>query len=303
MRLQEIYSNCKRTLNEWSKLLFSLDDDDVYTLQNSESVVQGMTALSSIPFFEASCKSIIQTMMLVEENGKDGKYDVVTKYRLEDVYNALYLRVDTLVGFFETVGYQSERVGIDIKLPPDITLEGLSRCAKDLHTVFTTCPILKTNDGRIEFREVDVGSIWLGFAVVGGVTAILGALAALVDMVVRIRSHAITTKQQEEILRSMKLGNDVLQNYIETNNTIVKEMLEKASENLAKEYNILDPEEQVRLKFCLELLYDWQKKGMEIYPSLPAPEEIKAVFPPMDIQALPTETMKLLLESAKKKEE
>lgn len=303
MRLQEIYSRCKKMCGEWQNLQFTAAENDAQELLNSEAIVKSFTILEGIHYFEENVQQVIQTIELGRNSAMDGKFDPIMRYRLKEQYDQLHDGVETLAGFFESVGYRNERIGIDIKLPPNITLEDLGKCIRDLNQVFTICPLLKTEESCFEFKEVDVGSIWLGFAVAGGAISILGAFAVLVDKLVRIRSHYLTTKQQEESLRNMSLKNDVIEQHIKVNEKITEEMIEKACEDLSRDYDIADPEEQLRLKYSLGQLYDWMKKGMEIYASIPSPEKVQAVFPTVERQALPEEVLKLLAETTKKKEE
>ena len=65
---------------------------------------------------------------------------------------------------------------------------------------------------------------------------------------------------------------------------------------LAEEHNISDPEDLGRLRNSIQLMADWMDKGMEVYASIQAPEETKAVFPPIEKQTLPEGIIGLLTE-------
>ena len=80
------------------------------------------------------------------------------------------------------------------------------------------------------------------------------------------------------------------------NKQITKGLLAKVSTELAEEHNISDPEDLGRLRNSIQLMADWMDKGMEVYASIQAPEETKAVFPPIEKQTLPEGIIGLLTE-------
>ncbi len=171
----------------------------------------------------------------------------------------------------------------------------LSKCTKDLDTVFSTCPLFVNQEGTIKFTAVDVGSVWFTFLVVGVAAATtLRLIAELVDKALVVRSHYLTTREQEEKIRSLQLGNDALKNAMDVNKQITKGLLNKVTVELAEEHNISDPEDLGRLKNSIQLMADWMNKGMEVYASIQATAETKAVFPPIEKQTLPEHVVGLL---------
>lgn len=137
--------------------------------------------------------------------------------------------------------------------------------------------------------------MWLTFLVVGGAAVVtLRLIAELVDKALVIRSHYLTTQEQEEKIRTLQLGNDALENAMDINKQITKGLLSKVSGELADEHGISEPEDVVRLQRSVQLMADWMNKGMEVYASIQAPEETKAVFPPIEKQSLPEGVIALL---------
>ena len=169
-----------------------------------------------------------------------------------------------------------------------MSLAELSKCTRDLDLIFSICPLFSNQSGTISFSAVDVGSVWLTF-IVGGVAAvgILKLVAELVDKAIIIRSHQLSAKEQEERIRTLKLGNDVLEQSAAVYKNIGKELLNQTARDLAEEHDINNPEDFERLKTTIQLLSDWMTKGLEVHASIQAPPEVKAVFPPIEKQALP----------------
>ena len=50
------------------------------------------------------------------------------------------------------------------------------------------------------------------------------------------------------------------------------------------------------------MLSDWMSKGMEIYAAIGTPDEVKAVFPPVEFQKLASSTTKMLSDGKDEKD-
>lgn len=298
MRLQEVYSICKHAQENWGNLLFEekrAPGNIVYhRLTNLEEIKNTLSMLDPIESFGENIAAIRKTSVGFQQTD-DATFDTRAKNALIAEYQRLNNKVITVTELFESFNYKPNSNGFDVKLPPEISLSDLSKCTKDLNIVFSTCPLLSSQEGTINFSAVDVGSVWLSF-VIGGVavTGILTMIAALVDKALIIRSHYLTTKEQSEKIRSLQLGNDALEEATKINKAIGDCLLEKVSSDLASENNINDPEDMERLKNSIDLLANWMCKGMEIYASVQTEPETKAVFPPISTQSLPESTIALL---------
>lgn len=298
MRLQEVYSICKNVQEEWCSLSFEekkIPGGVYYRLINADRIRYILATLEEIESFSECISSIKIKSPGFEQVTGDITIEQRSKSNLEAAYHQLENKVVTITELFESLNYKQNSSGFDIKLPPDITLSDLSKCTKDLSTIFSTCPLFSNAEGTITFSSVDVGSVWLSFVVGGAATiGILTMIAALVDKALIIRSHRLTTKEQSEKIRTLQLSNDILENANEVNKTITKSLLDKVSTDLANDHNITEPEDIGRLKTSIQLLSDWMNKGMEIYAAVEAPTETKAVFPSVEVQSLPENTLALL---------
>lgn len=298
MRLQEVYSICKNAQEEWCSLSFEekkVPGTMYYKLINADRIRDTLVQLQVIDSF-AECIYLIKSKSPgFEQLTGDIIVDQRTKSSLESAYHQLENKVVTVTELFDSLNYEQSASGFDIKLPANMSLSDLSKCTKDLNTIFSTCPLFTNKDGTITFTSVDVGSVWLSF-LVGGTAAIgiLTILAALVDKALIIRSHYLTTKEQAEKIRTLQLSNDILENANDVNKTITKKLLEKVSAELATEHGITEPEDIGRVKSSLQLMSEWMNKGMEIYAAVKAPAETKAVFPPIESQSLSENTIALL---------
>lgn len=307
MRLQEIYSICKSTAENWVTLSYDevrSGGNTYYRVQNADGIRDILSNLDTVESFAESIATIRNTSAGFMLSSGDITVDQRLKNALSSDYQHLKNKVTTVAELFNSLDYRQDADGFDIKLPSDMSLSELSRCARDLDIIFSTCPLFSNDTGTITFSAVDVGSVWLSFIIGGTAVAVtLRIIAELVDKALVIRSHYLTTKEQEEKIRSLSLGNEVYENAVEINKTISKGLLDQTCAELAEKHDVNDPEDKLRLKSSLQLLSDWMAKGMEIYPSILAPSETKAVFPPIEKQSLPQSVIGLLTDGNTVEEE
>ena len=299
MRLQEIYYICRNVKESWVELSFdeakAAGNVTYYRLKNADGVREILATLSDIESFRETIAAVRNRSLGFLQHAGSITVEYNVKPALVGDYQRLYTKVSTVTELFESLDYRQDSEGFDIKLPPDISLSDLSKCTRDLDTIFSTCPLFANQDASIKFTAVDVGSVWFTFLVVGGAVVVtLKLIAELVDKALVIRSHYLSTKEQEEKIRSLNLGNDALENAVSLNKQITKGLLTSVTSDLAKEHDISNPEDMARLQHTIQLMADWMDRGMEVYASIHAPEETKAVFPPIERQTLPDGVVKLL---------
>ena len=159
------------------------------------------------------------------------------------------------------------------------------------------CPFLKRDDATIKYRSTDTGSFWITFLVVGaGAAFLLTNLSKVVDAAVKVKSHMVTVKQQEELLRSMELKNELVTGFLTTFNKINKQLTDQCvtelEENIQK---TADGEEFDKAGMSLEKLALWMDKGLQIYSTIDASEEVKDLFPKQEnTELISNEVLKLL---------
>lgn len=307
MRLQEVYSICRNVQESWCDLAFeekkAAGGVTYYRLTNLNEIKALLSDLDAVSSFSDSIASIRKTSIAFEQTSGAANFEASTRNSLVAEYKQLENKVVTIVELFESMDYMQPSDGFDIKLPPEISLPDLSKCTRDLNTIFSTCPLLSSMDGTITFSAVDVGSVWLTFMVAGAAAAgMIGMVALLVNKALIIRSHYLTAKEQTEKIRSLQLGNDLLENSIKINEEIGKGLLTNICSELAEGHNISEPEDMERLKNSVQLLADWMSKGMEIYASVQAAPETKAVFAPVEMQSLSESVRSMLTDGTGKSE-
>ncbi len=308
MRLQEVYFICKTALVNWAEpqlkeVTFSSPTTmKGYDLENLPALLQLLDSIAPLEFIAQDLDKLQRNVLCIARRSQ--KFCCLDS----DVRNALVYRMNTIKGklevacdIFESVHcdcFDDTRVGFDVKLPPNLSLDVMEQCVHTLDQIFSTCPILRNQDGTIEFAGFDKGSDWLTFIIHGGAAAaLLQALAALIDKAVIIRSHILTTRAQTEQLRTLKLKNDILESMVNGFKEIETALVEKETANLAQDYDINDPEDMERLRHSTQSLADLMSKGLEIYAAVGSPDDVKAVFPPLEQQRLSESDIKMLREA------
>lgn len=299
MRFQELYHIISEKVDKFPDPNFAKFPDGTIIFGNARSVYNHLLLLKELPGFQYVASEFLK---IVGENEISIRNEILmspetctaAQYYLDGVRRSEM----SLKAIFEEVGISEREYGFDIKLPPNVTLRDLSVLIKNLDSVFSQCPLFRKDDGQITYSGVDVGSTWLTFIVIGtGAIYILNKLAEFVDKCLIIRSHWLTCKQQEESLRRLKLSNEILNELENKNQAILEKAKEQVVSELAASNDIVDPEDNERLKYAMNVFIEQMNKGMEIYACVGAPQEIKAIFPAVETQALPDATLKMLTAS------
>lgn len=299
MRFQELYHIISEKVDKFRDPKFVNRSDGSIVFRNAHYVYDYLLSLKELPGFQFVA---LEYLEIFRKNQMPIRDDVIMSV---EMYNAIQhyldgvrLAVRSVKATFEDVGISEREYGFDIKLPPNVTLRDLSVLIKNLDSVFSQCPLFRRDDGQITYSGVDVGSAWLTFIVIGaGAIYILNKLAEFVDKCFIIRSHWLTCKQQEESLRRLKLSNDILNELENKNQAILEKAKEQVVSELAASNDIVDPEDNERLKYAMNVFIEQMNKGMEIYACVGAPQEIKAIFPAVETQALPDTALKMLTAS------
>lgn len=305
MRMSYMYYLLKKSidgLKRIKKVEESANNNRKWTvLTNYSALNDTLSDLHCLPAFKKDIDAIQQIL-------SDSRFVVADKTKHfpiegEKLYKdiqSLQYKLEIIVDFLEQCGFSEDQLGFDVKMPPTDDFSEFANNIDTLQKVLNQCPYLTINDERVKIQSVDIGSIWLKFAVVATSTSlILSNLATIVDKCVKIQSHYITMQQQEENLRQAQLKNDVLNSVIEANKMYYDKLIDNAATELEQEIpNVeLSNEDKERVKMSIDNLVKLIDKGMEIYASIDAPEEVKDLFPTSDEIKSLSEPLKQLSES------
>lgn len=182
--------------------------------------------------------------------------------------------------------------GFDIKLPEAGSLNEFSININQFNKFVKLCPIFDGEDGRVAVYGLQNGSFWIKLMIVSGSLAILNQLANLISKVIELRQKRLANKKEiariKEIDRDQALANKIIEQYDEL------ERLERLI--IARELSgtAEDAEMVTRMHKAVEVLERLMDKGLEVYASLKAPEEVQKNFPSQKLQSLTDKEMELL---------
>lgn len=310
MRLYNTYYLCKQCETVISKLnILTISANTVsaanqiFIIENYTDYKDALFILRQISAFTKYVDDFYDTIPVFVREKPRPEFDLSIKQRLEAKGKVISCMVQTIIELYESLNLGEDNNGIDVKIPSCESLDQYISLLKEIDFIFTQCPFLQHSDGQIKFNTVDVGSQWINFTIyattgVAAATFILKNLAMLVDMAVQTKSHILNLKEQEEIIKSQSIQNNILESNHEIFDELKKHYLSKAVEDLElknEEGFLKDGEERGKAEKSLEKLCGLLDKGVEIYASIDTQKDIQVLFPALkDKVELPYDIIKLI---------
>lgn len=303
MRLYTIYRICESNIENLMsfKKIYNFAESK-YEIENWVKTKTALEQIYQIDAFKEKALKIyngVPAMCREEDTWSIGEKESAFIIEIEE----LQYEVNGVIKVYQSFGFAQEELGIDIKMPQGDFNE-FNANLKSLQFIFSQCPILKVEDSEIKFNNVDVGSTWLTFFLVGSGAVILAKnIAALVDKALILKSHLLILKQQEEVLRTSKIKNDLLESSQQTFDLLREQYIEQVLNDLESgDIKYGNPEERDKTKVSLEKLSELLDKGMEIHASIDSSKEIQMLFPPLETNNLLTDNLTKLLTTNQAKE-
>lgn len=263
---------------------------ELETIMENEYVQQTSSLKVDVHNAMATCKQ-----WLMQCNVEDTNKKLSNKFSAEDIrlFERLNRELIILKEMFELLADNIE-CGINVKLPTITDIDEFAESINRLNKFVKLCPYFDTEEGRLQVHNVAKGSLWISFAIASGSMIILSNVAKLVSQVVQIRNEEIRRKKDLEALKKSINQNELMERIIND----YTEATKLRKQIIAKELMDVDcsEEEIVRMLKAIDQLEKLMDKGMEIYASLGAPDEIQKQFPRKDIQSISLEDVKILAE-------
>ena len=278
---------------------------EIYSINDWKNKSIILNELAELPVVREQAKILYESVPVIYRDSD--RFDVTESVvkAFTTAKNNLLVSMETIIKLYEFVNPQRDnenQAGADIKLPEFDNLKEFSTCLDDLNFVITQCPYLLKENEEFRFKAVDVGSLWITLTVVGSAATILIALGKIVDQAVKIKSHMLTVKMQEEQLRSMQIKNDIAEEvkkvYQETNKVFMANSIAALENELG---TLTDGEEKGKVEVCLKKLGYWMEKGMQIYSSIETTKEIRDIFPEQQKISFLSDDLQRLIEEKKNK--
>lgn len=281
MKLYNVYRLCKKYIDVIEPKNIVCKDGKTYELENWKVLVKVFATLEKVPVLKEYTINYIK--MVPEFVRKDivPKFDSETARELNTIKSKMSNIMKVIIEFYESMNISSGENGIDIKLPPCKDLKDYINYLREFDFILSQCPFLQCKDETITFESVDVGSNWIRLAVTStSACVILSNIGVLVDKAITLRSHYINIQQQEEVLKSTQLKNELAREQKQTFDLLRKAYFDNAITEIQKQCGDLkDGEEKGKAEKALEKLCELIDQGAEIYASIDAPEEVQVLFP------------------------
>jgi hypothetical protein len=254
-------------------------------------------------------KDILDKFITLKNTNNANSFSVSNYDDFKNKKECLITSMDTIIKLYESMNIDTnERIGLSIKLPLINDLTDFKNYISDLEFIFNKSPFSKTENEYFKFKSIDVGSIWIELIVVGvaisGGSFLLNNIAAFIDKCIIIRSHLLTMKKQEAELEKSELENsereDIFKGIKKLYDIAVKNTIHDLEQSTG--YTIKDGEEIERAKQAIEKTVQLLEKGLEIYSTIDSPQEIKALFEPLEMKYISISNEIKLLNDSKLKE-
>ena len=219
MKLYNVYRICKRNIDFFENIKIIKDENNVNTFKiiNWKEIETKLNIIRKIPILKeyVDCYFDIIPIFIREKSILEFSNTIAS--RLTSQQKNICDRINTIIDLYESMNLGDGGNGIDIKMPPCDDLKDYITYLKDIEFIFSQCPFLQCENEILKFESVDVGSNWLRLTIAAASTCmVLNNTAALVDKALILRSHYISIRQQEEILKSQQNKNELSKEIIES---------------------------------------------------------------------------------------
>lgn len=283
----EIISSCKLIVNEELCECHLDDEKKINKILDEE--------LSSVEYLRSSVNCFKKE--LADLDGFEPRTSPQTD-KYERAKKELIRKMDSVINIYESLGLNRKvEVGLDIKLPVTKDFQDFRKNIDDLDFVFSKCPFFKSEEEELRFDGLDVGSEWLNFVVVGLVgtssTLLLGSVllnnvAAFIDKCIAIRNHKAIVRQQKELIELSIIEQKEKEELLKQLNRIIEIQIDNVIKDMEEisGHKIIDGDEKGRVEQSFDKLEKLIDKGLQIYSTIGAPPEVRALFEPLEMKYL-----------------
>lgn len=298
MRLRNIYVLCRENI-EKVKLIkgtTSQNNSAYIAVTGWCSFLDAYIKINEIAFLHDDISNLVNSIPEIYRHQNQFTVSNTEWSKISQNKNKLVSSMENAINLYESLDINSdEQIGIDIKLPKCEDFSDFKKYIDELEFILYRCPFFKIDGENLKFRTLDVGSMWLNFLIIGasvGTTSIiLNNIASFLDKCIIVKSHKITVQQQELQLQSMEMEekqkNEIMcgikKIYAAQVDTVISELEKETSIKLK------DGEERGVVSQAFDKANVLIDKGMQIYSTIDSPNEVKALFEPIQMKYLSIE--------------
>lgn len=283
MRLQFVKESLKESIEklEISVTSRAINGKEFFTITNWSQILVTLDGLDKFPFLTQYINNIYNL---------GAQYCSISKLTLETGdLNRLKGELQKLLAILKAcLELLDEHVKdddinqINVLLPSNLSLDEYEKILADLNFVFNQSYINELNEkDPVTIRDVESGSIWL-ILVIGGLA--ISLFGKLVNIAVQVYQYHKYNKGIEETIRSLKIQNDADNEVLKALKCTIDKYCSDLTQSFADSEELKITSEQLNsLTLSIEKLSKLLGKGVNFYPSLKAPEQIKAEFPTEEV--------------------
>ncbi len=321
MRKREIYERCKAAktvLEDFDTKLKKIDDE------RENHPMQVIPNTTEIFYFQEYCNvyNSVYEYVLRELGAIDYFKDIIVHmdsmlmqrnreriYEMKNEFDILLQKVNCAISLLEAISGRSEEgLGLEITLPDLYDITELKKYVDSLEFVFTKCPFLQSDDASLKLETAENGSIIFIFGIVCSSLAVgsvfLNNIVAFIDKCFVIKSHSLTCTRQKQEIEIAKIEQKEKEELLKNIDRLYRISVENAIRDMqvTTGYHIQDGEEKGRAEQSFEKMIKLLEQGLQIHTSIDSPQEVKALFEPLEMHYLSAEKELKKIEKKSEKE-
>ena len=276
MQLKESLITIKRNL-PLLQFIAQNAPNNQHQIDGAIKLRQALNEFDSINAFKPDIDAIRSKTPLFETESNRVFIDQATFPEFGSLMTKIYSNAVTILQFWEDIVTKREDA-IDIKLPVARTFGDLENIVKDLKlSIETTLNAIRI-EHKLEIITAEPGSIWLQVAL--GTSIAVQFIGQICQKATKIMMEFAKVKSFREYARTLKLGNDEMENLIARSEKATDLYLESLAEDLLKEnHNEATQEIKNYIQFSIRTIADLMEQGAKFLPESSKPE-ITNSFPP-----------------------
>ena len=248
-------------------------------ITTAKDISEAMDTLSQFSYLNPELKDAfdIDSLQNVKSSFitvSDGTYSVINS-KIANLKSKIQQSLKVLK---ETVVEQTE-LTISIKLKEYASLKDIASELTVLDTIINQVITNKDIDGSYTFSSFDIGSSWINITV--GTAVVMQLLASLTWSACVFRKKWYEGSLLKEKVKQLSIKSDTLSDIETALKSEINQLAVAEAKNIIAEHKLdeSDNEYQKRLEHSIVELSKLILDGVEVHPSLLAPEESKNLFP------------------------
>lgn len=307
MRLRNIYIICRDNIETIDTISFAQLTGSysgywqVTGWEKASKVI--VNELFSIEFLKEKAEELIKCIPEIYQTFDSFKVLSSEGNKILTARKMLRESMADVISLYESMGLEpKESLGVDVRLPDCKDFAELKKCIDDLDFILYKNPLFRDETENLEFKSADVGSLWLTFAVIGAgavsTSIFLNNLVAFLDKCVVVHSHRLTLQQQKVQVEAMKMEKEAKETFLNSLEQLYKSQVATVVHELEKETNkkLQNGEEIGIVEQAFEKMNILLEKGLQIYSTIESPQEVKALFEPLEMKYISVSSGTKLIE-------